>query len=170
MFVEIKKINTRQEEGKAFINTDNIVGMTQQPKHTTRLYNENQGKKCTTSNRNHPSSKLASSLLPWKGLDFRGRAAGKDLQTHMHACLLKGILQQLKIEPEIFQARKTWAPISLIPKPWTADMLVLGVHFHPKEPLAHLRCWLKIQMEKAMAPHSSTLAWKIPWTEEPGGL
>ena len=24
--------------------------------------------------------------------------------------------------------------------------------------------------EKAMAPHSNTLAWKIPWTEEPGGL
>ena len=23
---------------------------------------------------------------------------------------------------------------------------------------------------KAMAPHSSTLAWKIPWTEKPGGL
>ena len=28
----------------------------------------------------------------------------------------------------------------------------------------------KIALEKAMAPHSSTLAWKIPWTEEPGGL
>ena len=27
-----------------------------------------------------------------------------------------------------------------------------------------------ISPEKAMAPHSSTLAWKIPWTEEPGGL
>ena len=24
--------------------------------------------------------------------------------------------------------------------------------------------------EKAMAPHSNSLAWKIPWTEEPGGL
>ena len=24
--------------------------------------------------------------------------------------------------------------------------------------------------EKAMAPYSSTLAWKIPWAEEPGGL
>ena len=24
--------------------------------------------------------------------------------------------------------------------------------------------------EKAMAPHSSTLAWKIPWTKEPGRL
>ena len=25
-------------------------------------------------------------------------------------------------------------------------------------------------LEKGMATHSSTLAWKIPWTEEPGGL
>ena len=25
-------------------------------------------------------------------------------------------------------------------------------------------------VEKAMAPHSSTLAWRSPWTEEPGGL
>ena len=25
-------------------------------------------------------------------------------------------------------------------------------------------------MEKAMAPHSSTLDWKIPWMEEPGRL
>ena len=25
-------------------------------------------------------------------------------------------------------------------------------------------------LEKEMAAHSSTLAWKIPWTEEPGGL
>ena len=24
--------------------------------------------------------------------------------------------------------------------------------------------------EKAMAPHSSTVAWKIPWMEEPGRL
>ena len=26
------------------------------------------------------------------------------------------------------------------------------------------------ELEKAMAPHSSNLAWKIPWTEEPGRL
>ena len=25
-------------------------------------------------------------------------------------------------------------------------------------------------LEKEMAPHSSTLAWKIPWMEEPGSL
>ena len=28
----------------------------------------------------------------------------------------------------------------------------------------------RLVMEKAMAPHSSTLTWKIPWTEEPGRL
>ena len=27
-----------------------------------------------------------------------------------------------------------------------------------------------MELEEAMAPHSSTLAWKIPWTEEPGRL
>ena len=39
--------------------------------------------------------------------------------------------------------------------------------------LVHLCCNNKIlhtELEKAMAPHSSTLAWKIPWTEEPGRL
>ena len=31
-------------------------------------------------------------------------------------------------------------------------------------------CLYKQRAEKAMAPHSSTLAWKIPWMEEPGRL
>ena len=28
----------------------------------------------------------------------------------------------------------------------------------------------KDTLEKGMATHSSILAWRIPWTEEPGGL
>ena len=28
----------------------------------------------------------------------------------------------------------------------------------------------QVDWEKAMAPHSSILAWKIPWMEKPGGL
>ena len=32
-------------------------------------------------------------------------------------------------------------------------------------------CWVIWQYpEKVMATHSSNLAWKIPWTEEPGRL
>ena len=34
--------------------------------------------------------------------------------------------------------------------------------------------WVRSQgqedLEKGMAPHSSSLTWRIPWTEEPGGL
>ena len=33
-----------------------------------------------------------------------------------------------------------------------------------------LYTWMSPNAEKAMAPHSSTLAWKIPWMEEPGRL
>ena len=36
--------------------------------------------------------------------------------------------------------------------------------------LRNLQVLKRHQSEKAMAPHSSTLAWKIPWTEEPGRL
>ena len=32
------------------------------------------------------------------------------------------------------------------------------------------RGWVVLCMEKAMATHSSTLAWKIPWMEKPGRL
>ena len=32
-----------------------------------------------------------------------------------------------------------------------------------------IKVFYSINLEKAMVPHSSTLAWKIPWMEEPGG-
>ena len=37
----------------------------------------------------------------------------------------------------------------------------------PPEPLTHLPV---SPLEKSMATHSTTLAWKIPWMEEAGGL
>jgi len=36
--------------------------------------------------------------------------------------------------------------------------------------MANIMYLLQQNQEKAMAPNSSTLAWKIPWTEGPGGL
>ena len=36
--------------------------------------------------------------------------------------------------------------------------------------LANIYYVLVVHIEKAMAPNSSALAWKIPWTEEPGRL
>ena len=44
-----------------------------------------------------------------------------------------------------------------------------------KNPPAVQETWVQFLgredlLEKEMAPHSSTLAWKIPWMEEPGRL
>ena len=41
---------------------------------------------------------------------------------------------------------------------------------HPAISSSVVPCIVMSVMEKAKAPHSSTLAWKIPWTEGPGGL
>ena len=54
--------------------------------------------------------------------------------------------------------------------------MILGdSHYHHCHPvfltaMSLFYMGLEIVPEKAMAPHSSTLAWKIPWTEEPGRL
>ena len=54
--------------------------------------------------------------------------------------------------------------------PWGPD----GSHRRQRSAGSHPNCYLALcvftVVEKAVAPHSSTLAWKIPWTEEPGGL
>ena len=38
------------------------------------------------------------------------------------------------------------------------------VFFHP------FYGWVALPLEKVMAPHSSTLAWKVLWTDDPGRL
>ena len=34
----------------------------------------------------------------------------------------------------------------------------------------NIKYLLELYQEKAVAPHSNTLAWRIPWAEEPGAL
>ena len=49
---------------------------------------------------------------------------------------------------------------------WKEDVI------SPSQPPTVVKFYVYLEhiSEKAMAPHSSTLAWKIPWTEEPGRL
>ena len=50
-----------------------------------------------------------------------------------------------------------WAAVHGVPKSWAQlSDFTFTFHFHA--------------LEKEMATHSSTLAWRIPWMEEPGGL
>ena len=56
---------------------------------------------------------------------------------------------------------------------YTAETSLLHWRKEGKKSLESLTTFpleFKADTEKAMAPHSSTLAWKIPWTEEPGRL
>ena len=46
---------------------------------------------------------------------------------------------------------------------------VVTICLPTQETQAHSLGW-EYPLEKEMAIHSSILAWKIPWTEEPGGL
>ena len=59
------------------------------------------------------------------------------------------------------------------PRSWSSPFtpkFSLGHSLSQQQPALPLQPPQDLFSEKAMAPHSSTLAWKIPWTEEPGRL
>ena len=79
---------------------------------------------------------------------------------------VRGILQARTLEWVAISFSNAWkwkvkvkslSPVRLRATPWTA-----ACQASPSMGFS--------RQEKAMAPHSSTLAWKIPWMEEPGGL
>ena len=73
--------------------------------------------------------------------------------------------RHLVLKVELAALLSSVAPVAccLCPCPWsglTCDQTCSG----------SFRDLCAAFLEKAMAPHSRTLAWKIPWTEEPGRL
>ena len=86
--------------------------------------------------------------------------------------------------PEVLVIVVSWVSyfnLWLLHLPHQHFFLYWFLHVHMSPRLFLLSCSLIIYScqksyiylhpsEKAMAPHSSTLAWKIPWMEEPGGL
>ena len=79
-------------------------------------------------------------LHPW---DFLGKSTGVGCRF-----LLQGIFPTQGLNPGLPHCRQTLYRLK-------------SLHFTSLQ---------DIITEKAMAPHSSTLAWKIPWMEEPGRL
>ena len=75
---------------------------------------------------------------------------------------------------------KSWNHVSIMPLLLNSVVAsyLLGFPGGSDSKSVCLQCWRpgfnpwvgKIPLEKEMATHSSTLAWKIPWTEEPGWL
>ena len=63
-------------------------------------------------------------------------------------------------------SRDPWICSSIYPQ----TRICLCYYFVPFTNSSDINRGLSPTTEKAMAPHSSTLAWKIPWMEEPGRL
>ena len=53
---------------------------------------------------------------------------------------------------------------------WWSGIIIFVLYVVAHISQNHLLKRLSFLSEQAMAPHSSTLAWKIPWAEEPGRL
>ena len=72
-----------------------------------------------------------------------------------------------------FSRQEYWSGVPL-PSPLivTTEILLCARHSISLQTSTHLIFICEVASictEKAIAPHSSTLAWKIPWMEEPGG-
>ena len=97
-------------------------------------------------------------------------------QTHVHGVgdviqpsqlggvVLKNLMPGLHCQPPKYRISE-WDPsIGILKKlsRWFQCVIKVEGYYCKLSSILH--------SEKAMAPHSITLAWKIPWTEEPGGL
>ena len=69
-----------------------------------------------------------------------------------------------KEHPGLMSFRMDWLDLLTV----QGTLKSLLQHHSSKASILYRR--LAFFMEKAMATHSSTLAWKIPWAEEPGRL
>ena len=96
-------------------------------------------------------------LLSWNGVTWEVRGAGWLLEKLKGSAW--GILAP-KYEYFSFLINFYWSIVSFCcTEKWTSYTYTHSC----QESFSHYR-------EEAMAPHSSTLAWKIPWMEEPGRL
>ena len=94
---------------------------------------------------------LARFLCPW---DFPGKNTGVGFHF-----LLQGIFPTQGSNPGLLHCRQILYCLSHQGSPYLAKLLFKSD--------GEIRTFSDKQMEKT---HSSTLAWKIPWTEEPGRL
>ena len=71
---------------------------------------------------------------------------------------------------EYYSAIKKNAFESVLMKWMKLELIIQSEVSQRKTPVQYINTYIWNLAEKAMAPHSSTLAWKIPWMEEPGRL
>ena len=83
---------------------------------------------------------------------------------------VRRLLDPMRAVTKNFLGHVSSNPIHLCSPPWASPVVQVIKHLPAvRETRVQSLGW-KDPLEKEMATHSSTLAWKIPWTEEPGRL
>ena len=101
-----------------------------------------------------------SQFLSWLFLDVLSGTIWTLVNQLPHTCSSIGIKVQghktsLDLQkPSSFKGQRRLCRSQVIPTLHLLSNFTFTFHFHA--------------LEKAMAPHSRVLAWKIPWTKEPG--
>ena len=112
----------------------------------------------------HYNSSSGVIIIMYSGSGARYTGRSNSLHPRFHGGISSVNLKTTKIQ------RYTWAAVSV----YLQLMYHSWVSFRKTETtwaILSRKGFKKCKgLEKAMAPHSSTLAWKIPWTEEPGRL
>ena len=93
------------------------------------------------------------------------RASGYCLLFHL--CSVSSFFFLFKCNPEAFNSMLRIAILSQTKQAPISQKLIQIQIFSPQKIYFYM---YPLTSEKAMAPHSSTPAWKVPWTEEPGRL
>ena len=103
-------------------------------------------------------SRVRLPVTPWIGnsWDSPGKNTGVGCQ-HLLPMECYSVVKKNEIMPFAV----TWMQLEII---------ILSEVSQRKTPVQYINTYIWNLAEKAMAPHSSTLAWKIPWMEEPGRL
>ena len=101
-------------------------------------------------------------FLDWEDPLEKGKAAHSSIL----AWRIPWTIQSMGLQR---QTRLSDFPIQHMQTTFWASLVAQSVEKLPavQETWVRFLCW-KDLLEKEMATHSSILAWKIPWTEEPG--
>ena len=133
------------------------------PSPTHRAYSNS----CPSSGWCHPT--ISSSVIPFSSClqSFPASGSFPMSQFFVSGGQSIGVSASASVLPMNIQDSFPLALTGLLiekDKSWSEWVLTCVNSIHPN--------WqqLYLGLEKAMAPHSRTRAWEIPWTEEPGGL
>ena len=103
-------------------------------------------------------------ILEWVAISYSMGSSQPRERTHVScvSCIDRQILSHCATWEAPFTSSWLWIGASLVAQLVKNPSVV-------RETWARSLGW-EDPLEKEMAPHSSTLAWKIPWTEKPGRL